>query len=63
MTWLKDDLGVPQGIFAVLVYVWIEGGVVLITDFFILLNVMIQLYSIGSTATEGVTRVERCHDS
>lgn len=59
----ENDQGMSQRILGVLVHIWIERGVVIITDFFTLLDLMVELNSICATATERVTRIQRFHNS
>ena len=59
VTRLRDEVRMPFGVHARLVDPRVQGGVVNVMDLLTWGEMMVQFDGIGTTSTEGVTRVER----
>jgi len=63
VTRLRDEARMSFGVHAGLVHPRVQGGVVDVMDLLTQGHAMVQFDGIGTTPTEGVTRVERFYES
>ena len=57
--WLGDDLGMTDGIAAVLVDVRVQAHEIVVEDAFVTFHVSVELVGVGTSTEEGVAWIER----